>query len=81
MREWICAHCGERIVLVDYAMGPQWEHQPAGAAFADGRHQYCHLSVATPGPASDHRAVRAKVTIPASVPTTLTSRHNAGMPP
>lgn len=44
----ICANCGERIVLVNYALGQEWTHQPAGASFQDGVHQYCHKTVAAP---------------------------------
>lgn len=43
-----CKHCGERIVLINYSMGPSWTHQPAGASFQDGTHQYCHRTVAEP---------------------------------
>lgn len=43
-----CRHCGQRIVLVNYALGPGWTHQPAGAAFQDGRHTYCHQTEAAP---------------------------------
>lgn len=43
-----CRHCGGRIVLVNYAMGPSWTHQPAGAAFQDGQHQFCHRTRAEP---------------------------------
>ena len=43
-----CKHCGERIVLVNYLTGQSWTHQPAGASFQDGTHQYCHRTVAEP---------------------------------
>ena len=39
-----CRHCGERIVLVNWAMGPGWTHQPEDAAFQDGMHVYCHVT-------------------------------------
>ena len=40
-----CRHCGKRIVLVDWSMGPGWTHQPE-----DGMHRYCHRTVAEPSP-------------------------------
>jgi hypothetical protein len=43
-----CVHCGQRIVRVNYALGPGWVHQPEGAAFMDGTHTACHTTVATP---------------------------------
>lgn len=43
-----CKNCGERIVLVNYLTGQSWTHQPAGASFQDGTHQYCHRTVAEP---------------------------------
>ena len=43
-----CKHCGQRIVLVNYSMGRAWTHQPAGASFQDGAHQYCHRTIAEP---------------------------------
>ena len=45
-----CRHCGKRIVLVNWAMGPGWTHQPEGASFQDGMHRYCHRTVAEPSP-------------------------------
>ena len=51
-----CRHCGERIVLVNWSMGPGWTHQPAGASFQDGMHVYCHVTRAAepePEPAAD----------------------------
>ena len=39
-----CRHCGERIVLVNWAMGPGWTHQPEDAAFQDGMHVYCQVT-------------------------------------
>ena len=39
-----CRHCGERIVLVNWSMGPGWTHQPEGAAFQDRQHVYCHVT-------------------------------------
>lgn len=36
-----CRHCGERIVLVNWSMGPGWTHQPEGA---QDQHVYCHTS-------------------------------------
>lgn len=49
----ICRHCGQRIVLVNYAFGPTWVHQPAGAAFQDHSHIECHITVAEPAHAPD----------------------------
>ena len=46
--ESTCTHCGSRIVLINWLTGPGWTHQPAGAAFQDGQHRYCHSTVATP---------------------------------
>lgn len=43
-----CRHCGERIVLVNYALGPSWTHQPAAAAFQDGQHRWCERTFAEP---------------------------------
>lgn len=43
-----CRHCGERIVLVNWALGPGWTHQPQGAAFMDGAHDLCARTVAEP---------------------------------
>lgn len=43
-----CEHCGDRIVLVNYSMGPSWVHQSAGASFSDGVHTYCKKTAATP---------------------------------
>lgn len=48
MPESTCVHCGKRIVRINYGLRNEWTHQPAGAAFQDGQHTYCHLSVATP---------------------------------
>ena len=43
-----CRHCGERIVLVNWSMGPGWTHQPEGA---QDQHVYCHTShAAEPSP-------------------------------
>ena len=39
-----CRHCGKRIVLVNWSMGPGWTHQPEGASFQDGMHVYCHVT-------------------------------------
>ena len=44
----VCRHCGDRIVLMHYALGDQWTHQVEGAAFRDGVHEYCHRTVAEP---------------------------------
>lgn len=44
----ICLHCLQRIVLVNFSLGPKWMHQPEGAAFQDGMYEYCHLSAAEP---------------------------------
>lgn len=43
-----CVHCGYRIVLVNYALGPSWTHQSEGSAFQDNTHSVCHTTVATP---------------------------------
>jgi hypothetical protein len=43
-----CRHCLERIVLVRYALGDKWMHQPAGAAFGDGTYEFCRVTMATP---------------------------------
>lgn len=44
-----CKHCGDRIVRTnDWAGRPSWTHQPAGAAFQDGQHTYCHITAAEP---------------------------------
>ena len=48
MADICCRHCGRRITLVRYSGRDEWVHQPAGAAFADGQHTYCHLTRATP---------------------------------
>lgn len=50
----VCKNCGESIELVNYALGPQWMHNPpgytghktAGGAFNVFRH--CRKSVAEP---------------------------------
>lgn len=41
-----CQHCGQRIVLVNFALGPQWMHQPEGAAFSDSMTAYCQMTMA-----------------------------------
>ena len=43
-----CKHCDQRIVLVNYLTGQSWTHQPAGASFRDGVHQYCKRTIAEP---------------------------------
>lgn len=43
-----CRHCGYPIVWVNFAWMPKWMHQPPGAAFQDGQHEYCRLTVAEP---------------------------------
>lgn len=48
MDEDTCRNCWQRVVLVNFAMGPAWVHQPAGSAFSDGQHTYCHMTVAVP---------------------------------
>ena len=48
-----CRHCGGRIVLVNWALGPRWTHQHSSAAFQDGIHEYCYLTVAEPVAALD----------------------------
>lgn len=48
MDEDTCRNCWQRVVLVTYSTGPTWVHQSAGAAFQDGRHRYCHTTVAEP---------------------------------
>lgn len=45
-----CVHCGKRIVLHNYGMGLRWVHQLAEAAFMDGIHTFCHITVAEPAP-------------------------------
>lgn len=50
MAESTCRHCGQRIVLINYALGPSWVHQPTGAAFQDGVHEYCQITRAEPKP-------------------------------
>lgn len=44
MAEAVCRHCGKRIVLVNWALGPGWTHQPAGSAFQDGQYVYCRVT-------------------------------------
>lgn len=43
-----CKHCGERIVLFNFALGPQWRHQPEGASFQDGTSLFCATTAAEP---------------------------------
>lgn len=43
-----CKHCGYRIVLVNFALGEAWRHQPAGSAFQDRMTIYCEMTVAEP---------------------------------
>lgn len=43
-----CIFCGDRIVWVNYAMGPCWVHQPTGTSFNDDISRYCRATVATP---------------------------------
>lgn len=43
-----CKNCGQRIVRINWALGPGWTHQPESSSFQDGIHDYCHLSVAEP---------------------------------
>jgi hypothetical protein len=47
-----CRHCLTRIVLVPFALGDKWVHQPAGAAFSDGTYEFCRATVAEPPPAA-----------------------------
>ena len=44
--ENVCLHCGKRIVLVNFALGEKWVHQPAGAAFQDGQYEHCKITIA-----------------------------------
>lgn len=54
MSERVCKNCGESITLVNYAMGPEWMHNPpgytshkmGGGAYNVFRH--CRKSVAEP---------------------------------
>lgn len=54
MTAQVCKNCGESITLVNYALGPQWMHNPpgytgmktAGGAYNVFRH--CRKSVAEP---------------------------------
>lgn len=48
MSESTCAHCGDRVVLVNFSMGERWMHQPAGASFQDGQYEFCKVTVAEP---------------------------------
>lgn len=43
-----CLNCGARVVVVNFALGPRWMHQPAGASFQDGMYEHCRSAVATP---------------------------------
>lgn len=47
-KESRCKNCGGRIVLVNFALGPSWEHQPAEAAFMDQMTRFCRTTVAEP---------------------------------
>jgi len=49
----ICKHCGARIVLVNFALGPEWMHQPAGSAFQDDMNQFCVQTKAEPPSCAD----------------------------
>lgn len=44
MSESVCRYCGERIVLVNFSLGPGWVHQPEGSSFQDGTHVYCTVT-------------------------------------
>jgi len=46
--ESTCRHCGDRIILVNYALGPQWTHQPAGSSFLDNTQSFCAHTTAEP---------------------------------
>lgn len=48
MGESRCRNCSQRIVLVNFALGPCWVHQPPGSTFADNQHEFCHVTVAQP---------------------------------
>lgn len=48
MDEDTCRNCWQRVVLVIYALGPKWMHQPQGASYSDATHEYCHMTVAVP---------------------------------
>lgn len=41
-------NCGGRIVLVNFALGESWRHQPGAAAFHDRMTIYCEMTVAEP---------------------------------
>jgi len=45
-----CAHCRERIELVNFALGKEWLHWPTpyGNYRTNEKFRYCHGSVATP---------------------------------
>lgn len=43
-----CKHCGRRIVLINYAFGLKWMHQPEEASFMDEVNLYCTTTVAEP---------------------------------
>lgn len=48
MKVSTCRHCGARIVLVNWALGPSWTHQPEGSAFQDDQHTHCRRTFAEP---------------------------------
>lgn len=43
-----CRHCGQRIVLVNFALGASWRHQPSGSSFQDCMTEYCEQTTAAP---------------------------------
>ena len=50
----VCKNCGVSIILVNYALGPKWMHNPLGNAghkmggAAYNVYEHCRVSVATP---------------------------------
>lgn len=48
MDETACLYCQQRIVRINYALGPRWMHQRKGGSFQDDVHEFCRLSRATP---------------------------------
>lgn len=63
-----CKNCGESITLVNYALGPQWMHNPpgyTGMKTAGGAYNvfwHCRKSVAAPPhDANDDRPIPVKV--------------------
>lgn len=54
MSDQVCKNCGVSITLVNYALGPQWMHNPPGytgmktAGGAYNVFQHCRSAVAEP---------------------------------